>query len=660
MPDFTNMLAWWQWMILAAVPPLIVALYFLKLKRRPLEVPSTYLWHKSIEDLHVNAIWQRLRRNILLLLQLLLLAAVALALIRPSWHGLQLTGHRFIFLVDNSASMQATDVKPSRLDDAKRRVGELIEQMRSGDVAMIISFCDTSRVVQTFTDDRRRLRETLAAIRPTWHATSLLEALKVASGLANPGRSSQDMNDVRVASALPAKLFIFSDGKFPPVTGFELGNLEPVFVSIGQAEAANVGIVAFSVGRNEAKPGQLQAIARLTNFGPAAASVPVQLYRDGQLRDEDRLDLPPGRSGGVPFDLGVLDSGVLRLKIKTGDALATDDEAWAVLSAPRRTKILLISPGNEPLETALATKSAREVAEVDIQRPGYLKDPKYTAQASLGTCDLVIYDRCQPDKMPRANTLFIGSLPTEGGWKAGKKVPAPQIIDAVGSHPLLQWIDLGDVLLAEGTPLAGPSTASVLVDSDSGPMMALAPREGFEDLVLGFVLVDEAVSADGHAERYIGTNWPIRASFASFVLNVVNYLGGSRDAGELGSVRPGSAVTIDAPSGGKVPQVRMPSGRMVAVQTLPSGKFSFTETDEPGVYEVVTAGKPGQRFAVNLLDERESDIQPGPAPTIKIGHVEVKNQSGWESHRRESWRVLVAAGLVVLLVEWYIYNRRIY
>ena len=63
--------------LLAAVPPAIVLLYFLKLKRQPLEVPSTYLWHKSIEDLHVNSIWQRLRQSLLLLLQLLLIAAGA-------------------------------------------------------------------------------------------------------------------------------------------------------------------------------------------------------------------------------------------------------------------------------------------------------------------------------------------------------------------------------------------------------------------------------------------------------------------------------------------------------------------------------------------------------------------------------------------------------
>ena len=70
-----NMLSWWQWSLLAAIPPAIVLLYFLKLRRVPLQVPSTFLWHKSIEDLHVNSIWQRLRQSILLLLQILLIAA---------------------------------------------------------------------------------------------------------------------------------------------------------------------------------------------------------------------------------------------------------------------------------------------------------------------------------------------------------------------------------------------------------------------------------------------------------------------------------------------------------------------------------------------------------------------------------------------------------
>ena len=53
-----------------------------------------------------------------------------------------------------------------------------------------------------------------------------LEALKLAAGLANPGRSAEDISDVRVAEAMPATLYIFSDGRFGPVAGFALGNLD--------------------------------------------------------------------------------------------------------------------------------------------------------------------------------------------------------------------------------------------------------------------------------------------------------------------------------------------------------------------------------------------------------------------------------------------------
>src|SRR3954447_26912329 len=126
---FENTLAPWQWALLALVPPAIVALYFLKLKRQPLEVPSTYLWRKSIEDLHVNSLWQKMRQNLLLFLQLLLVLLLLFALLRPSFNGSENPGERLIFLIDNSASMSATDVKPTRLDVAKKKVSDLIDAM---------------------------------------------------------------------------------------------------------------------------------------------------------------------------------------------------------------------------------------------------------------------------------------------------------------------------------------------------------------------------------------------------------------------------------------------------------------------------------------------------------------------------------------------------
>ena len=61
-----------------AVP--IVLLYMLRLRRRDIPVSSTLLWEEILRDREANAPWQRLRRNWLLLLQLLILAALVAAL----------------------------------------------------------------------------------------------------------------------------------------------------------------------------------------------------------------------------------------------------------------------------------------------------------------------------------------------------------------------------------------------------------------------------------------------------------------------------------------------------------------------------------------------------------------------------------------------------
>jgi hypothetical protein len=647
------MLSWWQWSILAALPPVIVALYFLKLKRRLVEVPSTYLWRKSIDDLHVNALWQRLRNSALLWLQLLGVALAMLALLRLGWHGAHLAGHRFVFLVDNSASMQATDVAPSRLEEAKHRAVDLIDQMASGDVAMVVSFADSARIEQTFTDSHVLLRRSVEAIRPTDRSTSLADAMKVAAGLANSGRG-EEIRD----TTLPTKVFILSDGQFDDVSDFSLGNLEPVFVPIGTADAANVGILALSTRRHEVRSDQLQAFARLENFGPRDVSVGLELLLDGRMIDADRLAIAAGQTKQVVFDLGSVSSGVLKLRMTPADHLAVDNEAFAVISPPRRANVLLVTPGNEALQLAFQTAAAGAIAAVQVHTPDFLKTDAYRKPAAARNFDLILYDRCQPDEMPPANTLFIGALPRAPGWSAKPAVAAPQIIDVNPAHPIMQWLEMGNVTIAEATPLGVPRGGTVLIDSDVGPMLAIAPREAFEDAVIGFPILAEGTGAAGKSEVLYRTDWSFRGSFPIFALNVLQYFGGRRQITATGSVVPGQPITLRLPSDRTHLTVEMPNGTTV-IRPTRLGEFGFTGTDHPGVYRVLDGKETVDRFAVNLFDPRESNIRPKVQRALKIGHVRVVAQSASTAARRETWRTLLALGLVVLSLEWYIYWKRV-
>src|SRR5512140_2917700 len=121
--SFLNL--WWAGAVAAVVVPALLILYFLKLRRREQLISSTLLWKRAVQDLQVNAPFQRLRKNLLLFLQLLVLGAAVFALGRPIIQTAVAEEERVVLLIDRSASMNTREGNDSRLEQAKEQATRL-------------------------------------------------------------------------------------------------------------------------------------------------------------------------------------------------------------------------------------------------------------------------------------------------------------------------------------------------------------------------------------------------------------------------------------------------------------------------------------------------------------------------------------------------------
>src|SRR3954453_147896 len=377
-----------------AIPALLV-LYFLKLRRREMPVSSTLLWRKAVQDLQVNAPFQKLRRNLLLLLHMLLLILLCLALMRPVANFKQGAGKLTVILIDRSASMGAKDAadgKRTRLEEAKRLAHEVVDSMKRDDNATVIPFDESAETLCPLTPDTAKLRNAIDAIEQTDRKSKLKLAYQLAEAQA------AFIPEQNRANVKP-DVFLFSDGRAVDSESLTLrGNL--TFNKIGDDKTGNIAIVALSAKRNYENPTEVQVFARLANYGPEVVEADVNLsvateFASGvptyQIKSSAHTKLLPERwsdaereaaekagtrdQNSVEFKLDLTTAAVLRLEQmhKEGDALAADDVAQVVVPPPKALSVLLVTDSNFFLEKL---KGTIQLKEFDTLNPVAYEDAK--------------------------------------------------------------------------------------------------------------------------------------------------------------------------------------------------------------------------------------------------------------------------------------------
>lgn len=656
--------------IAAVVIPALIILYFLKLRRREQTVPSTLLWRRAVQDLRVNAPFQRLRKNLLLLLQLLVLAAGVTALARPIIQTSVSNESRVVILIDRSASMNAREGNQTRLELAKEQAVRLVKTFnRTGSRwllffggapaqtrVMVIAFAERAQVIAPFTTNTGELVQLIERIEPTDGGTNLAEALALAETYMVQTTQEQTPETSEQAS----RIVLISDGA-ASTADTALRTDRVSLVQVGEARD-NVGVTALRTQRNYEQPEQLAVFAQIANFGPEPISADVALYVNGVLQRVEpvalgaaltRGDAAEGAASGpaaahdssgasLTFDLTLNTAADLEVRVVRDDALPVDNRAFAVVPPPRKLRVLLVSAGNFFLERVLDNLPLERWHHLTPQQYEIAPAGQIEAEGR-SLYDVVVFDKHSTKRLPAGNYIFFAAVPQVEGVQTASTFENVPLLWWDETHPILRHVALEYVMAAKALELVLPQGSQTLVEGPRGPVLARLSREGRQYLILAFAVEE--------------STWWRLLSFPIFMYNAITYLGGSGGAaGEAESVRPGETLRVQVPAGTESATLVRPDGGRVPLRPDTDGSARYAGTHRAGLYAVEPGEDGRNRFAVNLLDARESDIRPR---SVEIGGKTVQMQEGIRTATPEIWRWFVGAALLVALLEWYIYNRRV-
>jgi hypothetical protein len=305
--------------------PAVIAMYLLKLRRDEAVVPSTLLWTRLVADVEANAPWQRLRRSLLFLLQLLLVVALALLAARPFLERPAGLARDIVLVMDTSASMAATDVVPDRLTAAKQVAIEALKDLPTGGKVSLIAADRTSRIVVNESGDLARVRQAIESIPVTQTRGDLGDALELASKLAARSGDAQILvaTDAALARKPTARVSA-------PITVLSVGR-----------ERKNQAIVALAV-RTSPSAVTRSVFVSIANLDLEAARRRLELWAEDRLLEVRDVQLDAQRRADVIIDDLPRDVGTIEVRLVGADAsvtvaadqLAVDDRA----SDPRRRR----------------------------------------------------------------------------------------------------------------------------------------------------------------------------------------------------------------------------------------------------------------------------------------------------------------------------------
>ncbi|QMV00915.1 VWA domain-containing protein [Devosia sp. D6-9] len=561
-------------------------------RRRALVVPGLMLW-KQVEAATsgARAVLQWPRPSVPLLLQLLTLLFVVLALAQPFWGANGDVAH-WIYVLDNSASMQAQDGGRTRRDVADA----LIREHAGGEGAgarysLIVAGAAARPELARQAMLPGLFDEALARVEPEEVGADWAGAARLVDAL----RSDDEVTQVVVISDVPPADFLAEDGKLrlATVPVGAIADNAAISARLAQPSGDNQ---AWSLSGEVRFTPEMRGTGVTIEFTPAGAGEPKVL---------DRFEITGGGVVAFSRPLQMPGAGVLTARLDADGAAFDDRVDFVVGAKPATRRVLHIGVPEQPIARLFEAIDGVTVSEAE------------TLPADADDYDLVIVDGVEVDRAPRTNALWVGL-----GRLKGKPLPAA-LADARPTgwdleHVLAKSVGWTNLHVNAAYELAAPGDGDVLVQAGDASLLSVGRVEDGYDIRLAF---DPAES-----------DWPEQPSFAVFGVNLMQMLGPLPGQVVARPCAVGSVCPVDAKVVGGSVRLR---GDEVAPAVL-MGAFTPLRA---GVYEIERNGRTAS-IAVHPLMSDEGMLAVGEAA---IGEMPERPFA--------LWRWLVGGAVVVLLIE---------
>ncbi|HEY3246182.1 MAG TPA: BatA and WFA domain-containing protein [Phycisphaerae bacterium] len=628
-----NLLAPWA-LWFGLVGAAVIALYLLKIKRQRQTVPSLEFWQALAGQVRARSLFQRLKRWVSLFLWLLIVTCLMLALGNPVLTLGKVKPRSIVVILDNSASMQTLEDAAqgiTRLKQAVAALDEMLARRPVDDEWMLIDAARQARVLVSWTRDRRSVRDAARSVQPHLGSADLSAARELAADL--------------LADKPEPTIVVLSDGAAGQVDLLAAKDSTLVHWAIGKADD-NLGIALLRV-----RPHRQQAVhyaqIRVVNACSNEVSSQIVFELDGSTTAVEPFTIAGRGTWEKTVPVNRPQGGVLRAYIDRPDALAADNEAFAILEPLRPARVRLVCSPREAFFFEQALLAMEPL--VDPEASHTLTLEEYERAGNAGEpADLTIFNNSAPKNLPASGAfIFVNAWPADLPARITGILEHPTISIARRDHPLTQYLSMNVATVTRAAEVLLTERATILADSNTGsPLIFLVQQPDRMSLCLAFDVLE--------------TDLPFRNAFPVLLRNAVVHLVSQQQAWVRDQYAIGEPIESlrSLPAGlEQVAAGRLEKNQQVRETTLDvrNGAFRYDDTAAAGPLRF-RIGEETAYAAVTLNDENESRIAPTGARAAEDAERQLALSGRLFS--TVPWVALATIAAALIGLEWLTYHFR--